>query len=200
MTYFKSNYERSRLFLRIAIFLGVVSIVQPVLIIRLLHEADEKKVIVMDDADNFHLVKSEPFKTAQKVQLECVKFAVKSLLGRSPKGVDDPVGIEQAFLMKNCAEQIKKLIEKEQREFEKKHIVQNCEIGRIHVLRQKEGCYLANVTGQLIRTCTYMNHSYVDAKWFRLGLILCKNPDISANGKMPLCVVRITHYETGEKK
>jgi hypothetical protein len=200
MNHFKSHYLQSRLYLKIAIFLGVVSIVQPLLIIYLLHEADEEKVIVMDDAGNFHLAKSKPFKDARKMQLECVKFAVKTLLDRSSKGADDPVGLEQTFLMKNCGEAVTNLIKKEHREFDKKHIIQKSEIGNIHVLRQKKGFYLANVTGQLIRTCTYMNHSYVDVKLFRLGLIFCKNPDISANGKMPLCVVKITHYETGEKK
>jgi hypothetical protein len=44
-----------------------------------------------------------------------------------------------------------------------------------------------------------MDHAYIDVKLFRLGLLLYKNPDISANGKMPLCVVKITHYETKEK-
>jgi hypothetical protein len=117
MNHFKSHYLQSRLYLKTAIFLGVVSIIQPLLIIYLLHEADEEKVIVMDDAGNFHLVKSKPFKDARKMQIECVKFAVKSLLDRSSKGADDPVGLEQAFLMKNCGEQVKKLLAKTQREF-----------------------------------------------------------------------------------
>jgi len=200
MNHFKNHYLQSRLYLQIAIFLGIVSIAQPILIIMLLQEADEKKVIVMDNAGNFHMVKSKPFKDAQKLQIECVKFAVKSLLDRSKRGVDDQTGLEQAFLMKNCEEQIKKLIKNEQKEFDKKNINQDCEIGKIHILKQKKGIYLANITGQLIRTCTYMDHSYVNVKVFRLGLMLCKNPDISANGKMPLCVVKITHYENGDKK
>jgi len=45
-----------------------------------------------------------------------------------------------------------------------------------------------------------MNHSYVDVKLFSIGLLLYKNPNISANGKLPLCVVKITHYKTGDKK
>ena len=200
MNHFKSHYLQSRLYLKIAIFLGIASIVQPVLIIYLQQKAKEEKVIVMDDAANFHLVKSKSFKDAQKIQIECVKFAVKSLLDRSSNGVDDQTGLEQVFLMKNCGEQIQKLIKNEQKEFEKKNINQDCEIGKIHILKQKKGVYLANITGQLVRTCTYMEHSYVDVKVFRLGLILCKNPDISQNGKMPLCVVKITHYESGEKK
>ena len=200
MNHFKNHYLQSRLYLTIAIFLGIVSIAQPILIIMLLQESDEKKVIVMDNAGNFHLVKSKTFKDSQKMQVECVKFAVKSLLDRSKRGVDDQTGLEQVFLMKNCEEQIKKLIKNEQKEFDKKNINQDCEIGKINILKQKEGVYLANITGQLIRTCSYMDHSYIDVKIFRLGLMLCKNPDISQNGKMPLCVVKITHYENGEKK
>ena len=200
MNHFKNHYLQSRLYLKIAIFLGIISIAQPIVIIMLLQEDDEKKVIVMDNAGNFHLVKSKPFKDAQELQVECVKFAVKSLLDRSKRGVDDQVGLEQVFLMKNCEEQIKKLIKNEQNEFDKKNINQDCEIGKIHILKQKEGVYLANITGQLIRTCTYMNHSYVDVKVFRLGLMLCKNPNIAKNGKMPLCVVKITHYKSGDKK
>jgi hypothetical protein len=102
--------------------------------------------------------------------------------------------------MKNCKEQIKKLIESEQKEFNKKNINQDCEIGKINVLRQKEGYYLANITEQLIRTCKYMNHSFIDVKLFQLSLLLYRNPDISANGKMPLCVVKILNYKTKEKK
>lgn len=200
MNHFKSHYLQSRLYLKVAIFLGVASIVQPILIIYLQQEAKEEKVIVMDDASNFHLVNSKPFKDVRKIQIECVKFAAKSLLDRSSKGVDDQTGLEQVFLMKNCGKQIQKLIKNEQKEFEKKNINQDCEIGKIHILKQKKGIYLANITGQLVRTCEYMDHSYVDVKLFRLGLILCKNPDISQNGKMPLCVVKITHYESGEKK
>lgn len=196
---FKSYYQQSRLYLGIAIFLGIVSIIQPILIIKLLQESDEKTVIVMDAASNFHLVKSKAFKETRKLQIECVKFAVKSLLDRSARGVDDQPGLEQVFLMKNCGDQVKKLIKKEEKEFEKKSINQDCEIGKINIIRQKKGYYLANVTGQLIRACKYMGHSYVDVKLFRLGLLLYKNPDISQNGKMPLCVVKITHYESKEK-
>jgi hypothetical protein len=101
--------------------------------------------------------------------------------------------------MKNCGDEIKELVKKEEKEFAKKSISQDCEIGQINILKQKKGFYLANVTGQLIRACEYMDHAYIDVKLFRLGLMLYKNPDISANGKMPLCVVKITHYETKEK-
>jgi hypothetical protein len=199
MNNFKSHYLQSRLYLRIAIFLGIVSIIQPVLIIMLLMKSKEEKVIVMDAGNNFHLVKSKPFKETQALHIECVKFAVKSLLDRSNRGFDDQVGLEQAFLMKNCGDKIKELVKREEKEFEKKNISQDCEIGQINILKQKKGFYLANVTGQLIRACEYMDHAYIDVKLFRLGLLLYKNPDISANGKMPLCVVKITHYETKEK-
>jgi len=200
MNNFKSHYVQSRRYLKIAVFLGAVCIIQPVLIIILLLKADEEKVIVMDAASNFHLVKSKPFKETKKLQIECVKFATKSLLDRSKRGVDDSHGLEQVFLMKNCGDEIKKIIKKEQNEFDKKNINQDSEIGQIHILKQKKGFYLANITGQLIRSCSYMDHSFIDVKLFRLGLLLYKNPDISANGKMPLCVVKITHYETMEKK
>ena len=200
MNHFKNHYLQSRLYLKIAIVFGIISVAQPILIIKLLQEADEKKVIVMDAGNNFHLVKSKTFKDTRKIQIECVKFAVKSLLDRSARGLDDPIGLEQAFLMKNCGEQVKKIIEDEKKEFEKKNINQDCEIGQIHVLRQKKGYYLANITGQLIRTCKYMNHSFIDVKLFQLSLLLYRNPDISANGKMPLCVVKIINYKTKEKK
>ncbi len=200
MNHFKNHYEQSRLYLKIAIFFGLISVIQPILIIKLLQEADEKKVVVMDAGSNFHLVKSKSFKDAKKLQIECVKFAVKSLLDRSYRGVDDQQGLEQAFLMKNCEKQIENIIQKEQKEFNKKNINQDCEIGKIHVLRQKKAYYLANITGQLIRTCKYMNHSFIDVKLFQLSLLLYRNPDISANGKMPLCVVKIINYKTKEKK
>jgi len=200
MNSFKSHYLQSRRYLKIAVFLGVVCIIQPTLIIILLLKADEEKVIVMDAASNFHLVKSKPFQETKTLHIECVKFAVKSLLDRSKRGVDDQHGLEQVFLMKNCGDRIKELIKNEQNEFDKKNINQDCEIGQIHILRQKKGFYLANITGQLIRSCSYMDHSYIDVKLFRLGLLLYKNPDISQNGKMPLCVVKITHYETRERK
>jgi hypothetical protein len=162
-------------------------------------KSKEEKVIVMDAGNNFHLVKSKPFKETQALHIECVKFAVKSLLDRSNRGFDDQLGLEQAFLMKNCGDKIKELVKREEKEFEKKNISQDCEIGQINILKQKKGFYLANVTGQLIRACKYMDHAYIDVKLFRLGLLLYKNPDISANNKMPLCVVKITHYETKEK-
>jgi hypothetical protein len=200
MNSFKSHYLQSRRYLKIAVFLGVVCIIQPTLIIILLLKADEEKVIVMDAASNFHLAKSKPFQETKKLHIECVKFAVKSLLDRSKRGVDDQHGLEQVFLMKNCGDRIKELIKNEQNEFDKKNINQDCEIGQIHILKQKKGFYLANITGQLIRSCSYMDHSYIDVKLFRLGLLLYKNPDISQNGKMPLCVVKITHYEIREKK
>ena len=110
MNHFKNHYEQSRLYLKIAIFFGLISVIQPILIIKLLQEADEKKVVVMDAGSNFHLVKSKSFKDAKKLQIECVKFAVKSLLDRSYRGVDDQQGLEQAFLMKNCEKQIENII------------------------------------------------------------------------------------------
>ena len=200
MNHFKNHYEQSRFYLGIAIFFGVISVIQPILIIKLLQEADEEKVIVMDAGSNFHLVKSKSFKETRNLQVECVKFATKSLLDRSSRGVDDQQGLEQAFLMKNCGKQVENIIKKEQKEFDKKNINQDCEIGKIHVLRQKKAYYLANITGQLIRTRKYMNHSFIDVKLFQLSLLLYKNPDISANGKMPLCVVKIINYKTREKK
>ena len=199
MNYFKSHYSQSRFYLSIAIFLGIVCITQPVIIINLMREASEEKVIVMDAGDNFHLVKSQPFSKTQNLQIECAKFATKSLLDRSYKGVDDQHGLEQVFLIKNCGEQIKNLYKDEQKEFDKKQINQDCEIGKIHVIKQKKSYYLASVGGQLIRTCNYMNHSFIDVKLFRLDLLMYKNPDISNNGKLPLCVVKITNYEIRDR-
>jgi hypothetical protein len=196
---FKSHYSQSRVYLGLCIILGVVCVFQPIIIIRLLQKSAQEQVIVMDAADNFHLVKSKPFKETKDLQIACVKFAVKSLFDRSPKGVDDPDGLAQAFVFKYCGDKVKEIIKKEQKEFEKKNINQDCEIGKINIIRQKKGRYLANITGQLIRACKYMDHSYIDVKLFRISLLLSKNKNISANGKMPLCVFKIIHYETKEK-
>ena len=199
MSKFKSHYSQSRVYLGLCIILGVVCVFQPIIIIKLLQKGDQEKIIVMDAADNFHLVTSKPFKETQDLQIACAKFAVKSLFDRSPKGVDDPDGLAQAFLLKNCGDKVKEILKKEQKEFEKKNINQDCEIGKINIIRQKKGRYLANITGQLIRACKYMDHSYIDVKLFRISLLLSKNKNISANGKMPLCVFKIIHYETKEK-
>jgi hypothetical protein len=195
----KSNYQQSRLYLSIAIFLGLAALIEPIVIIGLLQKADEEKVIIMDAGGNFHLVKSKPFSKTRSLQVECAKFAVKSLFDKSASGVDDPIGLEQVYLMKFCGDQIKELLKKEQTEFEKKHINQDSEIGAINIINQKKDYYLANISGQLVRTCNYMEHSYVDVKLFKFSVLLYKNPNISQNGKLPLCVYKIISYETKDK-
>ena len=113
MSKFKSHYSQSRVYLGLCIILGVVCVFQPIIIIKLLQKGDQEKIIVMDAADNFHLVTSKPFKETQDLQIACAKFAVKSLFDRSPKGVDDPDGLAQAFLLKNCGDKVKEILKKE---------------------------------------------------------------------------------------
>jgi hypothetical protein len=163
-------------------------------------EKKDGRALIMDAAGNFHLVKSQPFKKAKAIQIECVRFAAKSLLDRSTKGFDDKLGLEQVYLTKNCGDQIKKIVDQEQKEFELKNISQTCEVGSIKIIQQRKNYYIANIEGQLVRACKYMDHSYVDVRKFNLGLMLYKNPNMSTNGRFPLVVVQITKYKTKEKK
>jgi hypothetical protein len=153
----------------------------------------------MDEAGNYHLTRSRKFQEVKELQLECVKFATYCLFERTAAGIKNTTGLDQVFLMKNCKEEIDKLINNEKQEFTTKQIVQTVEIGNINIIRQKDGFYLANVTGQLIRTCQYMNHTYTDVKLFSVGYLMARNPDISANGQFPLAVAKITHYKTKDK-
>lgn len=196
MNYFKTYYMLSRVYFFTTLFFAMMAILSPVMVLFIVRQ--EKQIIIMDNAGNYHQVLSKPFSAATKLHVECAAAATRALLNRTAAGIDDNFLLKQVYL-KNCTDDIKNLVESESKDFEIKNIHQRVEISEVRFVRQNQ-FYIATVTGQLTRACEYLRQKFVEVKKFRLVLQMVENPNISANGYLPLNVLKIRHYKIEDIK
>ena len=199
MNYFRDNYSNLNLFRVLLVIFAIIAVTSPIITIMLLQE--EKKVIIMDSAGNFHLAVGMDFRDAQKLHLRCVQAAVAALLTRSPEDYIYKDLLYQAFL-RNCDDYLRKHMDDTREEFKLKRIRQIPEIKRVKILDQGNGQYLAHVLVYLTRACQYQEAKFVENLDCTLSFLMVENPDISANGRLPLAVIKVIRFDLkkAEKK
>lgn len=192
MNYFKDNYTTLNTFRILLVIFAIIAVTSPILTMIILKE--EKDVLIMDAAGNYHLVIGRSFQSANELHMRCVKAAVTALFTRTPEGFLYKDMLFQAFLA-NCEKFLSKHVEETKNEFDLKKIRQIPEIKKARILKQGNGKYLAHVLVYLTRACQYQDIKFVENLECMVTFIMVENPDISANGRLPLAVVKVARLD-----
>jgi len=192
MNYFRNNYATLNIYRTLIVIFALIAVASPLATMMILQE--EKKVLIMDQGGNYHLVVGRDMRNAKELQMACVKAAAAALLTRTPDGYLYKELLYQSYT-KNCEKYLADHLEETKPEFELKKIRQMPEIKKIQLLDQGNGRYLAHVKVYLTRACQYQEVTFVETAEAILSFLLVENPDISANGRLPLAVAQIIRLD-----
>ena len=192
MPFFRNTYNTInsyKMLCLICVFALPISIIATIILLR-----EEHKIIIMDNAGNYHLVVAYDLKNADKLRDNCARAAATALLTRNPDGFVFPDLLFQTFL-RNCDEWIKNHVQQTAPEFSLQKIRQIPEVRRIKILDRGNGYWIAHMQIYLTRACEYEGTKFVDNFETVVSFLMVENPDISVNGRLPLAVVKIERFD-----
>lgn len=200
MNYFRDNYTQLNTLRVMLVIFAMIAVVAPIVTLLILQE--EKKVLIMDQGGNYHLAVASSFADAKKLHIACAKSAAIALLTRTPAGVLYPDLLKQSFTV-DCDDWLRKYFDETKPEFELKKMRQIAEIRKLQILDQGNGRYVAHIKVYLTRACEYQGITFVETAEALLTFTMAENPDIAANGRLPLVTYQILRCDirkTGEKQ
>lgn len=200
MNYFRDNYTQLNTLRVMLVIFALIAVVAPIVTLLILQE--EKKVLIMDQGGNYHLAVASSFADAKKLHIACAKSAAIALLTRTPAGVLYPDLLKQSFTV-DCDDWLRKYFDETKPEFELKKMRQIAEIRKLQILDQGNGRYVAHIKVYLTRACEYQGITFVETAEALLTFAMAENPDIAANGRLPLVTYQILRCDirkTGEKQ
>lgn len=200
MNYFRDNYTQLNTLRVVLVIFALIAVVAPIVTLLILQE--EKKVLIMDQGGNYHLAVASSFADAKKLHIACAKSAAIALLTRTPAGVLYPDLLKQSFTV-DCDDWLRKYFDETKPEFELKKMRQIAEIRKLQILDQGNGRYVAHIKVYLTRACEYQGITFVETAEALLTFTMAENPDIAANGRLPLVTYQILRCDirkTGEKQ
>ena len=200
MNYFRDNYTQLNTLRVMLVIFALIAVVAPIVTLLILQE--EKKVLIMDQGGNYHLAVASSFADAKKLHIACAKSAAIALLTRTPAGVLYPDLLKQSFTV-DCDDWLRKYFDETKPEFELKKMRQIAEIRKLQILDQGNGRYVAHIKVYLTRACEYQGITFVETAEALLTFTMAENPDIAANGRLPLVTYQILRCDirkTGEKQ
>lgn len=200
LSLFPNNTKAARFWFFLCCGIGIFSIVQPILIVEAMKS--KERIIIMDESGAFHIAPLYKFEESAPMHDYLITVATVALLGRSPKGADNPPLQKQLFYQQGF-EKIREFYSEEAEHFVNKSIHQKAEIKNIKVLKTSETTVLARVYGQLIRIGTFEGRKFTDVKDFALQLTLYRNPRMGQNGRLPLIVtdwlIKVSDLESAKE-
>ena len=192
MNFFRNNYNTINSYKSVLLIMVFAMVICNIVTILLMRE--EHKIIIMDNAGNYHLVVAQDLKNADKLRDNCARAAATALLTRNPDGFVFPDLLFQTFL-RNCDEWIRNHVQQTAHEFNLQKIRQIPEVQRIKILDRGNGYWIAHMQIYLTRACEYEGTKFVDNFETVISLLMVENPDISINGRLPLAVVKVERFD-----
>ncbi len=175
----------ARLWFMVAAGAAGLAALQPYLLVRAYRT--EERVVILDGAGTFHVSPLLGFEDAGKLHEQHGLLACLALLQRNPAGFDQPELLEKLFLPEALA-QAKTDWAKHAEEFARKRLHQKAEVMKLTVLETRERVVLVQAEGQLIRTGSVGQQTFTEAPAFTARFTFARNPDLAANGRLPLAV------------
>ena len=192
MNFFRNNYNTINSYKSVLLIMVFAMVICNIVTIILMRE--EHKIIIMDNAGNYHLTVAHDLKNADKLRDNCARAAATALLTRNPDGFVFPDLLYQTFL-RNCDEWIRNHVQQTAHEFNLQKIRQIPEVQRIKILDRGNGYWIAHMQIYLTRACEYEGTKFVDNFETVISLLMVENPDISLNGRLPLAVVKVERFD-----
>lgn len=184
---FSNNTKAARFWFFVCIGLFLFILIQPSLILEKMKI--KERIIIMDESGTFHVSPIQNFEEAVPMHDYVLSVATQALLNRGPKNVDNEELLKQMFLQ-NAYLEAADYLKEEAGQFMKKKLHQKVEIDDLQITSTTSKTVVGNVRGQLIRIGTFEGKKFTDTKEFSLKLKLVRNPNLTANGRLPLAVLQ----------
>lgn len=197
-----NNAIAARFWMTVALILATLAVLAPFTTILALKE--QEKVVILSPDGQLIYAPAVGFQEAGALHAYHVRLACLALLQRNPSGLDLPELFEDIYIdpAKSYA---KTLIQASAAEFQQKQIHQKVELNKIDILASKRlqdksgntfEALQVRASGNLIRTGTLKGIEFREPATFQVNFLFIRNPDLLANGRLPLVVYHLEFKET----
>lgn len=197
-----NNLIAARFWMGLAILSILFAILSPYLTIQAMKQ--KEKVVILDPGGTLIYSPLLGFEEAGNLHAYHVRLACLALLQRNPIGPDLPDLLKRLYL-EPARKKAADLYRRQNPEFKEKQIHQKVEVTKIDILDTKKindqsGPTYEAVTvragGQLLRTGTVNAMEFREPVKFQIEFLFIRNPDLLANGRLPLVVQDFKYSET----
>jgi len=197
-----NNLIAARFWMGLAIVSVLFAILSPYLTIQAMKQ--KEKVVILDPGGTLIYSPLLGFEEAGTLHAYHVRLACLALLQRNPIGPDLPDLLKRLYL-EPARKKAADLYRRQNPEFKEKQIHQKVEVTKIDILDTKKindqsGQTYEAVTvragGQLLRTGTVNAMEFREPVKFQIEFLFIRNPDLLANGRLPLVVQDFKYSET----
>ena len=201
VTSITNNLVAARFWMVLAVLATAFAVAAPYLTIAAMKQ--KEKVVILDPGGTLIYAPLQGFEEAGSLHAYHARLACLALLQRNPIGPDLPDLLKRLYLepvrMKAAA-----IYRRQNPEFKEKQIHQKVEVTKIDILdtRQiKDGSGQSYETvrvraeGNLVRTGTVNQLEFREPVKFQTEFLFIRNPDLLANGRLPLVVQDFTYTE-----
>jgi len=182
---FANHAFAARLWCLVALVAVGFCVVQPFLVIRAYRTRE--RVVVLDGSGTFHVSPLLGFEEASKLHEQHALLACLALFSRNPAGFDYPELLEKLFLPEALAK-ARADWAKGAEEFGAKALHQKAEILKLTVLETRAETVLVQAEGQLVRTGSVGQQTFIEAPAFTVRFTFARNPNLAASSRYPLAV------------
>ena len=196
-----NNAVAARFWMAATALAAAIAAVAPYLTIQAMKQSE--KVVILDGGGTLIYSPLLGFEEAGQLHAYHVRLACLALLQRNPVGPDLPDLLKRIYLENPARKKAKSLYVAQNPEFKEKQIHQKVEITKIDILDTRKindtsgkSYEAVNVRaeGSLIRTGTVNDLEFREPVKFSIEFLFVRNPDLLANGRLPL-VVQDFKYE-----
>lgn len=196
-----NNAIAARLWMLLAILAVGCAVAAPYLTVQAMKQ--KEKVVILDPGGTLIYAPLQGFEDAGSLHAYHARLACLALLQRNPIGPDLPDLMKRLYL-EPARMKAASIYRKQNPEFKEKQIHQKVEVTKIDILdtRQiKDGSGQSFETvrvraeGNLVRTGTVNQLEFREPVKFQTEFLFIRNPDLLANGRLPLVVQDFTYTE-----
>ncbi len=192
LRYFRNQFQREGAYRVVIVMLCILAIAGPIAMAIVLRQ--EQRMLVMDQAGNYHLVVGRDMRDVRKLHHACATAAATALLTRTPDGYLYKDLLYQTFTSQ-CKGWLENHLQETSHDFQLKNMRQIPEVKEMQILDKGNGKFEAHLKVYLTQACQYMGIPSVDNANLLLSFRMAANPDISSNGRLPLIVYQVTRYD-----
>jgi len=164
----------------------------------------KEKVVILDPGGTLIYAPLLGFEEAGNLHAYHVRLACLALLQRNPVGPDLPDLLKRVYLEEPARKKAAAIYKAQNPEFKEKQIHQKVEVTKIDILdtrKIKDGsgqsyeAVSVRAEGNLVRTGTVKNLEFREPAKFQIEFLFIRNPDLLANGRLPLVVQDFKYSE-----
>lgn len=201
VTSITNNAIAARFWMVLALLAVGCAVAAPYLTVQAMKQ--KEKVVILDPGGTLIYAPLQGFEEAGSLHAYHARLACLALLQRNPIGPDLPDLMKRLYL-EPARMKAASIYRRQNPEFKEKQIHQKVEVTKIDILDTKQmkdgsGQSYENVRvraqGNVVRTGTVNQLEFREPVKFQVEFLFIRNPDLLANGRLPLVVQDFSYSE-----